>query len=210
MPIRREEADLVTLALIAITVAVSMLAWQRPGWLERLIYWPPAVARGEWWRLLTHGFVHADGSHLAFNMITFYFFGRIMEPLLTGRIGSLGFALFYLAAIVIAMLPSHVRHRHDSGYRSLGASGAVSAVLFAYILLDPWAMLLVFFVPVPAILFAAAYVIYSAWAMRNPRSRINHGAHLWGGVFGVIFLIVLEPRVLGHFLEALLAPPFLN
>lgn len=201
---------MITLALIVVTVAVSLLAWQRPEWLDRLIYWPPAVARGEWWRLASHGFVHADGAHLAFNMITFYFFGRIMESVLVGRIGSIGFVLFYLSAIVIAMFPSHVRHRRDPNYRSLGASGAVSAVLFAYILLDPWAMLLVFIVPVPAIVFAAVYVIYSVHAMRQPRSRINHGAHLWGGLYGVIFLIVLEPRVLEHFFRTLLAPPFLN
>lgn len=201
---------MVTLILIAATVAVSLLAWQRPEWLDRLIYWPPAVARGEWWRLLSHGFVHADGAHLAFNMITFYFFGRIMESVLGGRIAWIGFLLFYLSAIVVAMLPSHLRHRHDPNYRSLGASGAVSAVLFAYILLDPWSTLLVFFIPVPAILFAAAYVIYSVHAMRDPRSRINHGAHLWGGLYGVIFLVVLEPRVLGHFLQALVTPPFLN
>lgn len=201
---------MITLALIAVTVVVSMLAWQRPDWLDRLVYWPPAVARGEWWRLLSHGFVHADGTHLAFNMITLYFFGRIMEPALAGRIGPIGFLLFYLAAIVVAMLPSHFRHRRDPHYRSLGASGAVSAVLFAYILLDPWAMLLVFVLPVPAILFAAAYVAYSVYAMRNPRSRINHGAHLWGGLWGVVFLVVLEPRVVGHFLRSLSAPPFFN
>jgi len=201
---------LISLALIVVTVAVSLLAWQRPSWLDRLIYWPPAVARGEWWRLLSHGFVHVDGQHLAFNMITFYFFGSTMENLLAGRIGPIGFVLFYLSAIVIAMLPSHVRHRRDPHYRSLGASGAVSAMLFAYILMDPWAMLLVFVIPVPAILFAAAYVIYSVHAMRDPRSRINHGAHLWGGLYGVIFLVVLEPRVVGHFLRTLMAPPFLN
>lgn len=201
---------MITLALIVVTVIVSVLAWQRPQWLDRLIYWPPAVARGEWWRLLSHGFVHADGQHLAFNMITFYFFGSIMENLLAGRIGSIGFVLFYLSAIVVAMLPSHIRHRRDPDYRSLGASGAVSAMLFAYILMDPWAMLLVFVIPVPAILFAAAYVLYSVYAMRDPRSRVNHGAHLWGGLYGVVFLLVLEPRVVGHFLRTLMAPPFLN
>lgn len=201
---------MITLALIAVTVVISILAWQRPDWLERLIYWPPAVARGEWWRLLTHGFVHADGAHLAFNMITLYFFGRIMESVLAARIGAIGFVLFYLAAIVVAMLPSHLRHRRDAAYRSLGASGGVSAVLFAYILLDPWSMLLVFVIPVPAIVFAAVYLVYSIVAMRNPRSRINHGAHLWGALFGVVFLVILEPRVPGHFFRALMAPPFLN
>lgn len=178
--------------------------------LDRLIYWPPGIARGEWWRLLSHGFVHADGTHLAFNMITLYFFGRVMEPVLAGRIGAWGFLLFYLAGIVVAMLPSHLRHRRDPAYRSLGASGAVSAVLFAYILLDPWAMLLVFFVPAPAILFAVVYVIYSVYALQGAHNRINHSAHLWGGLWGVVFLVVLEPRVIGHFFNAVTSPPFLN
>lgn len=198
-----------TLFLILGTAAVSWFAWQRPDWLERLIYWPPAVARGEWWRLLSHGLIHADGAHLVFNMVTLYFFGSTMERVLTPRIGTEGFVLFYAAGIVIAMLPSHFRHRHDPGYRSLGASGAVSAMLFAYILLAPWSTLLVFVVPVPAIVFAAAYVAYSVWAERQGRDVINHSAHLWGGAWGVAFMLLLEPRLLPRFLGELLAPPFL-
>lgn len=196
----------ITIALIIVTVAVSMLAWQQPPLLNRLIYWGPAVSGGQWWRLVSHGFIHADGSHLLFNMITFFFFGSILEQVLDARIGPVCFALFYLAGIVVAILPSHLRHRRDASYRSLGASGAVSAVLFAYILLKPWAMLFVFFVPVPAIVFAAVYVAYSLWADRRGGDGINHSAHLWGGLWGVGFLLVLEPRLLPRFFQQLLAP----
>lgn len=196
----------ITLALIAVTVAVSIAAWQKPRLLEALIYWPPAVGRGEYWRLLTHGFIHADGTHLLFNMITFYFFGRIMEQVLTPHIGVAGFVLFYLAGIVMAMIPTHLRQRGNPNYRGLGASGAVSAVLFAFILLRPWSMLLVFVIPVPAIVFATAYIGYSIWAEKQQRDNINHGAHLWGAAWGVVFMLVLEPGLFQHFLERLMNP----
>lgn len=196
----------VTLFLIAATVAISLLAWQQGRLFEALIYWPPAVSRGEWWRLLTHGFIHADGTHLAFNMITLFFFGSVMERILTPAVGTLGFVLFYLAGIIVAILPTHFRHRRDASYRSLGASGAVSAVLFAYILLQPWSLLLVFFIPVPAIVFAAVYVAYSFYAQRQVRDNVNHSAHLWGGAWGIAFMVWLEPQVLQHFFSELLTP----
>lgn len=196
----------ITLALIAITVAISLLAWQQPRLLEALIFWPPGVAKGQWWRLLSHGFIHADGAHLLFNMVTLYFFGTVMEQVLAPRIGAVGFGLFYLAGILIAILPSLFRHRSDAKYRSLGASGAVAAMLFAYILLQPWSLLFVFFVPVPAIVFAAVYVLYSIWAQRRGSGNINHSAHLWGGAWGVVFLVWLEPRLVSRFMNELLAP----
>ena len=191
----------ITLIIIAITAATSLLAWQQPRMFERLIYFGPAVQRGEWWRLVTHGFIHGNGSHLLFNMFTLYFFGRLIEQALIPRIGVIGFVLFYLAGIVVAILPTHLRHRNDARYRSLGASGAVSAVLFAFILLKPWSMLYVMFVPLPAIVFAVLYVAYTFWAERRGKDNINHSAHLWGAVWGVGFLLVLEPRLLARFVE---------
>lgn len=196
----------VTLYLIVATVLVSLLAWQQPRWLHAMIHHPPSVQRGEYWRLLTHGFIHADGTHLAFNMITLFFFGTAMEGVLVPAIGMGGFVLFYLAAIVVASLPTHLRHRNDPAYRSLGASGAVSAVLFAYILLQPWSLLFVFFIPVPAIVFAAVYIAYSLHAQQNGRDNINHSAHLWGGAWGVVFMLLLEPALLARFVGELLTP----
>src|SRR5690606_22831199 len=104
---------MITLVLIAITVLVSWQAWQRPRLLERLILWPPAIGRQRQYdRLVTHGFLHADWQHLLFNMITLFFFGRFAEQLVTQMIGPVGFLLFYLSAIVIAILPSYLRHRN--------------------------------------------------------------------------------------------------
>jgi membrane associated rhomboid family serine protease len=195
-----------TLAIILLTGVVSWLAFSNRRLMERLILWPPAVARGEAWRLASYGLVHADIGHLLFNMITLYFFGSAMERFYAPYLGPAGFLLFYAGALVVAILPAFLRHRKDPGYRTLGASGAVSAVLFAFILLQPWAMIFVFVVPVPAILFALTYVAWSIWAGRQKRDNINHSAHLWGAAYGVLFTVLLEPRVLEHFWRQLLSP----
>lgn len=198
-----------TWLIIGVTVLVSWLAWERPRLLDRLILWPPAVDRWKQWdRLLTHGFVHADWAHLLFNMITLYFFGRMVERWFVPYIGQAGFALFYLSALLVAILPTYLRHRHDPRYRSLGASGAVSAVLFAFILVQPWSLIFVFFVPVPAIVYAMLYIGYSIWMDRHGQDNVNHSAHLWGAGYGVLFTLMMEPRVLGVFLTRLLNPSF--
>jgi len=197
----------VTLILVAITVLISWAAWQRPVLMNQLIYHGPSVAKGQYWRMLSHGFIHGDGNHLLFNMITLYFFGRVMEQVLVPRVGIPGFIVFYLLGIIFAMIPSHLQHRHNNAYRSLGASGAVSAVLFGYILIQPWSMLFVMFIPVPAIVFAVLYVGYSLWADRRGRDNINHSAHLWGAVWGVGFLLFLQPSLLQRFFKQLAQLP---
>ena len=152
----------VTLVILAITCLVSFVAFSNPRLLERLVLWPPAISRQHQYdRLLTCGLVHADFGHLLFNMFTFLSFGAYIERLFTPRIGALGYALFYAGGVVLSALPSYLRHQDDANYRSLGASGAVSAVLFAYILVRPWSMLLIFGIPVPAIVFAVIYRLYT-------------------------------------------------
>jgi membrane associated rhomboid family serine protease len=198
-----------TLILIAITCVVSYLAWQNRELMGRLILWSPAITRrGEVHRLITYGFVHADGQHLLFNMITLYFFGGLIERAYEPYLGKVGFVLFYLGGLLVSVLPSYLRHRNDPDYRSLGASGAVSAVLFAFILLQPWALIFVFFLPVPAIIYAAIYVGYSIWAERRGGDNINHSAHLWGAGYGVLFSIIMEPRIAGLFFSRLFNPTF--
>lgn len=199
----------ITIALVAVTALVSWQAWERPKLLERLILWPPAIDRQQQYdRLLMHGFIHADGMHLIFNMITLYSFGQLMEGYFSARIGPVGYLLFYLSAIVIAILPTYMRHRHDPNYRSLGASGAVSAVLFASILLDPWAGIYLFMIPipVPAFIFAGLYVWYSIWMGKRGGDNINHSAHLWGALYGVMFTLLQQPSIAGHFLHQLASP----
>ena len=200
---------MLTYALIAITVLVSWLAFERPRLLDRLILWPPAIDRKKQFdRLLTHGFIHADWQHLLFNMITLFFFGRFAEQVITELIGPIGFIAFYLSAIVIAILPTYLRHRHDAHYRSLGASGAVSAVLFAFILINPWSLIFIFFLPVPAILYGVFYVGYSFWMDRKGTDNTNHSAHLSGAIYGVLFMLLMEPRVGALVLNRLMNPSF--
>jgi membrane associated rhomboid family serine protease len=198
-----------TLLIIAATVLVSWLAFNNAKLLERLILWPPAISRRHQYdRLVTHGFIHADFQHLLFNMITLYFFGRAVEQWFVPYIGQVGFVLFYLSAIVVAILPTYLKHRNDANYRSLGASGAVSAVLFTFILVQPWSLIIVFVLPVPAIVYGVLYVGYSIWMDRQGRDNINHSAHLWGAGYGILFTLMMEPRVGPAFLESLMHPSF--
>ncbi len=198
----------ITITIIALTCAASIPCFQNRQLLLSLLFWPPAVARGQVYRLVTHGFVHADGQHLLFNMITLFFFGRAIESFFTGYIGPVGFALFYLGGIVAAILPSYWQHMRDAQYRSLGASGAVSAVLFAYILMAPWSTIYVFFFPIPAIAYAVLYTAYSFYAAGRAADNINHSAHLWGAGYGVIFALCMEPRLWSNFTQRLLEPSF--
>ncbi|MDC8012247.1 rhomboid family intramembrane serine protease [Tahibacter soli] len=204
----------VTFIIIGITVVVSFLAFNDRRLMDRLVLWPPAVQRdGQYYRLLTHGFVHGDGMHLLFNMLTLYFFGPSIERLLGAMAGPWAYPAFYVAAIIVSILPWQHAHRNRSDVASLGASGAVCAVLFAYILFDPWATLLLFFVvPAPAIVLAIGYVAYSIYmdrrTDRGTGAKINHNAHLWGAAFGIAFMLVVEPSVLGHFLDRLAHPRF--
>ena len=200
---------MLTLILIGVTVLVTWLAFKNPRLLDRLILWPPAIDRQRQYdRLLTHGFIHADWQHLLFNMITLYFFGSQVERWFVPYIGQVGFAAFYLSAILVAILPTYLRHRHDARYRSLGASGAVSAVLFAFILVQPWSLIFVFFLPVPAILYGVFFVGYSIWMDRQGGDNTNHNAHLSGAIYGVLFMLLMEPRIGGVFLERLVNPSF--
>jgi membrane associated rhomboid family serine protease len=197
----------VTVLLVVVTCLVSWRAMHDMRLMDRLILWPPAIQRQHQYdRLVTHGFVHADLQHLLFNMITLYFFGRMIEQAFAPYIGRVGFALFYFSALLVAILPTYLRHRDDPRYRSLGASGAVSAVLFAFILLSPWSMIYVFFLPVPAIVYGVLYVGYSLWMDRRGGDNVNHSAHLWGAGYGVLFTLLLEPRVAPAFVQALLHP----
>jgi membrane associated rhomboid family serine protease len=200
----------ITMALIAVTCVVSWLAFKNPKLMDRLILWPPAIQRQRQYdRLLGYGFIHADFMHLFFNMFTLYFFGRMMEDVITRLAGSpLAYLGFYLGALLVSILPTYLKHIGDPNYRSLGASGAVSAVLFAFILVDPWATIGVFFIPMPAIVFALLYVSYSIWMDKRGGDNVNHGAHLAGAAFGVLFMVALEPPVLGHFVRQLGQPSF--
>jgi membrane associated rhomboid family serine protease len=199
----------VTLLLIAANVVVSLYAFNQRDIGMQLAMWPPGIRqKHQYYRFLTYGFVHADLQHLLFNMITLFFFGRAVEGLLGSYIGPYGYALFYLTAVGISILPSYQQHRNDARYVSIGASGAVSAVLFSFIMFQPWAMIFVFFFPIPAIVYAVLYVVFTIYMDRQGKDNINHSAHLWGAAYGVLITLAVDPGVLGTFFQQLLHPRF--
>ncbi|MCB0716484.1 MAG: rhomboid family intramembrane serine protease [Chitinophagaceae bacterium] len=194
-----------TLIIIIITVIISLGGFSRPQVMNDLIFYPPAITQqNQWYRFITSGFLHADYTHLFFNMLTLYFFGSGMEKFYDAQIGKLGFLIFYLAGIIVSSIPTYIKHRNDAGYRSLGASGGVSAVVFAYVLFAPWSWFT--FPPLPAIVYAVIYIYYSVYMSKKGTDNINHDAHLWGAAFGVVFTLILEPRVLDYFLQQITHP----
>lgn len=199
----------ITFIILAITCVVSFIAFNNRKVMDDLILWPPAISRHkEYHRLVTYGLVHADIGHLLFNMLTLFFFGRYMEGFYAGQLGAFGFALFYIGGLVVSILPTYLRNRGNPNYRSLGASGAVSAVLFGFVVLAPWQPIIVFVVPMPAIIYAALYTAYSMYMDRRGMDGVNHSAHLWGAAYGVLFTCIVQPAVIPHFLATLAQPGF--
>jgi membrane associated rhomboid family serine protease len=183
--------------VLALTLAFSVvgLLWL-PGLVERCVlrpYW--LVRRGQWHTLVTSGLVHADFGHLLLNMLTFWFFAFQLE----GAIGTTRFVALYLLALVASDLNTYLKHRNDPDYGSLGASGAIAAVLFASIVYFPAQSLFIIPIPVPipAPLFAVGYVAFSWYSARQARGRVNHDAHLGGALFGLLFVALTDPAAFG-------------
>jgi membrane associated rhomboid family serine protease len=170
------------LILGAIVVMSALALWVAPGILERNLlrpYW--LLRRRQYDTIVTSGFIHGDFGHLLFNSLTFFFFA----PALEHRIGTPRFVALYFIGLVLSSLGTVYKQRNNPDYAALGASGAILAVLFAYIVYYPKQML---YLPIPAVLFAFGYLAYSWWASRNRRDNINHDAHLDGAITGLIFV----------------------
>ncbi len=201
----------ITVIIIAITCLVSYLAFSNEKLMEDLIFYPPAITRDhQWYRFITSGFIHADMMHLGFNMLTLYFFGKNLEFVYTEYFGvnKFWYLLLYFGALIVSQIPSFIKNKNSYYYRSLGASGAVSAIVFSMILLMPWSTLYVFIIPVPAIVYAIFYLGYSIYMSKKGGDSINHDAHIWGAIFGITFSIALHPEVLSIFLNELSHPHF--
>lgn len=197
-----------TVIIIIITVLVSLAAFRNQKLLQDLILWPHAMHHpSQFYRFLTSGFVHVDEMHLAFNMISFYFFGSVLEP----QIGAFWFGLLYISAIIACDMPSYFKHKNNPRYASLGASGGVAAIIFATIYLYPWQQLGIIFIPFfrfPAIIFAVLYLVYSAYMARKGQGRIAHGAHFWGAMFGLAFMFIVLDQSHGlYFWNEISNPP---
>jgi membrane associated rhomboid family serine protease len=203
-----------TLILVIMTGLVSFQAFNNPELLYKLRFHPVSIKdQGQWYRFLSHGFVHASWEHLLINMFVLYQFGEFIEYMFNGLfgdgIGRIMYLVMYLSAIVIASIPSYFKNEHNTYYSAVGASGATSALVFAYILFQPWGWFI--FPPLPAILFGVAFLWYSSYMEKRGMDNIGHNAHFWGAVYGVAFTVisaaVLNPDLIDMFIYQLLQGP---
>ncbi len=187
----------ITLIITIVTVGVSLLALNNDALMEQFIFHPYTIARDpkQWYRSVSCGFIHADFMHLAFNMFSFYMFGDLVEQyfnLIFGQLGNFFYVLLYISSLVVCILPTYYQHKKQYYYRSLGASGAVSAIVFAGIFLQPTMQIGLFFIPpiIPGFIFGPIYLALTVYLSKKGGGNINHSAHLWGSVYGIVFLIV--------------------
>lgn len=199
----------VTTLIIVITVGVSLYAFERRDIMNKLIFNAYVInVRKQWYRFISHGFIHADYMHLAVNMFVLFGFGRVAESYFTenfGPMGIVGYILLYISAIGIASISSYVKYKNNPNYNSLGASGATSAVLYASILINPWGQLYIYFIPLPGIVFGVIYLVYSSYMGRRGGDYINHDAHIYGAIFGFLYPILIQPQLALDFLQKLVS-----
>lgn len=188
----------ITLIIIIVTVIVSIFAFRSQKVMDDLIFYPTAITeKNQYYRFISYGLIHADISHLFFNMYAFYLFGGACENSFVNIFGNYGktfYLLMYFLALIACVIPDFNKHKTNPGYRSLGASGAVSAVIFAYILFQPLQGIGLLFIPIfiPGFLFGIIFLVVSYFLGKKGGSRINHSAHIWGAIFGVVFLIIFS------------------
>ena len=201
----------ITVIIIIVTGVVSFMAFTNQKLLDQFIFYPPSVRRGQWYRFFSCGLIHADWGHLLFNMIALYMFGELVEKqfvAIFGAYGKLIYLLMYILALAASVIPTYINNKDNYHYRSLGASGAVSAVIFAGILFFPLIGIGLFFIPVylAGFLFGIIYLLVSGWLDKRGGGNINHSAHLFGALFGVGFTIIAckafaDYPVLGEFID---------
>lgn len=200
----------ITYTLIGITVLISMYAFNNEGVLRGFMMNPYLItSRNQYYRFLTSGFIHRDHMHLLLNMFSFYFFGGAIEQvfrILFGDWGGVYFILLYLSAIVVSDLPTYLKHRNDPGYNSLGASGGVAAVIFAFIILLPLEKICLYIAfCMPGFILGTLYIVFSYYQGRKANDGINHDAHLYGALFGMIYCIILYPESLPNFIQQVMS-----
>jgi membrane associated rhomboid family serine protease len=189
--------------IFAITIITTLIAFSNDLIFDKLILHPYYISRGKnVYTLITSGLIHADYGHLFFNMLSFYFFAFNLEPVL----GHWQFTLLYVLSLVLSDLPSVSKHKDDIWYRSLGASGAISAVIFSFILYNPFAPLGLIFIPginIYAVIFGVLYLVYCSYASKRGQGNVNHDAHFFGALSGIMITIILHHEVLSQFIQTI-------
>ena len=188
---------MITFIIIGVTAIISIAAFGNRAMMEKLIFQPTEAKRGQWYRLFTYGVLHADYMHLIFNMFTLYFFGgeieRAFKITFGEEAGTACYLLLYITALPISILPTYLKQKNNVNYRGLGASGAVSAVIFAYILINPMSFMGILFIPIwlPAFLFGIIFLLISVSLDKKQSMGINHLAHITGSLYGIAFMVVV-------------------
>ncbi|HAL82607.1 MAG TPA: rhomboid family intramembrane serine protease [Mucilaginibacter sp.] len=185
--------------IFAITIASSLWAFSNDNAYGNMILHPYSVSRGQRvYTVITSGLIHNDWMHLIFNMFSYYFFAFQLEP----KLGHWQFGLLYTASLILSDLPTVYKHKNDDWYHSLGASGAVSAVIFSWIMYSPVGTMMIMPIPIPiySIVFGVLYLIYCNYASKHARDNVNHDAHLFGALSGLLITIVLHPHVVHDFI----------
>ncbi len=193
----------ITLILVIATVAISIPAFSNQELFYKLDLQPYMIqARKEYHRFITHAFLHADWGHLGINMYVLFTFGRLVEDGFSYHFGDrwmLYFSMLYLGGILFSTLPGFSRNKNNPSYHAVGASGAVSAIVYSFILMEPFQPLglIIFpFLKLPAFVFGLLYLAAEVYLDRQGGSRIAHSAHYFGGIFGLIFTFILKPDFL--------------
>ncbi|PSL43489.1 rhomboid family protein [Chitinophaga niastensis] len=197
----------ISIVIIVITCLISYSALQNYDQLNKLSMQPYMVKHyKQYYRFITSGFVHADFQHLLFNMLTLYFFGSFIEQVFTQLFqNKVVYVLYYILGIIVSDIPSFIKHRDNERYSSLGASGAISAIVFTAIMVNPWASIYLFFaIKIPAVIYGVLFLGISAYMSRKGGGNINHDAHLWGALFGIVFPLLFHPELGTSFIYQLL------
>jgi len=201
---------MVTIAIIIVTVIVSALCLAGTLDFNALKFSGHGVwHRRQWYRMLTYGLVHAGWGHLFFNMLTLFFFGDVVEKYFASAfgqpVGAILYVTLYVSAIAVSTVGDLVKYKDNPYYSAVGASGAVSAVLFASILFEPKMGIYIYLIPipVPGYVFAPLYLLYCWYMAKRNMDNIGHTAHFWGAVYGFIFPLILRPDIFTHFISKL-------
>jgi membrane associated rhomboid family serine protease len=186
--------------IFALTILVSLIAFSNQNLYGKLMLHPYNVSRGHYvYTIITSGFIHKDWMHLFFNMMSFYFFAFQLEPVL----GHFQFGVLYMISLILSDMPSVIKHRENYSYYSLGASGAVSAVVFSAILYNPLGKMMILPIPIeiPAVIFGVLYLVYCSYATKYARDNVNHDAHFYGALSGLLITILFHPGVVPFFIQ---------
>jgi membrane associated rhomboid family serine protease len=198
----------VTFSIIALTVVVSLIGFTNEELRNKSLFYPYVMTSSkEYYRFLSHGLIHADYIHLFFNMFTLYSFGRFAEVALFNKTE---YIILYVTALIASSIFDFIKNRNNSGYAALGASGAVSAVLFSTLIFDPWSKGVALFgiLALPNIVFAVLYLWYCAYSAKRGGDNIGHNAHMWGSLYGFAFTAIVRPELFKDFLDKLMHPSF--